>query len=204
MAERTQARALVIDPSPLFCEGIADHLSRGGHTVLAHAPDEATGLQCAHSLEPNLVVLGPHLEADESLALCREITRQWPGIKMIVITGQADDPLFQADAACSGASACLPAEVSGQGCLSAIEAVMGGHLLFSREVLSQAFQPIRLSVREQEVLDLLAQGKSDREIAAALVLAVSTVRNHAQRLLAKLGVHSRAEAVQRARRRGWV
>lgn len=156
------------------------------------------------SLQPTLVILGPHLPEDRSLALCREIRRRWPASKIAVITEQADDPLFQADAAYSGAAAYLPVDVDAQGCLSAIEAVIAGHVLFPYDILSQAFHLPALTERERAVLRLLAEGKSHREVAAALKLAVGTVRNHAQRILEKLAVHSRAEAVRRARRRGWL
>jgi len=61
-----------------------------------------------------------------------------------------------------------------------------------------------LTERERAVLRLLAEGKGNREVAAILKLARSTVRNPSQRILKKLGVHSRAEAVRRARRRGWI
>lgn len=68
----------------------------------------------------------------------------------------------------------------------------------------QSFQPIVLTPREREVLKLLAEGKTDREIAAALALSAAAVRNHSQHILEKLDVHNRHEAVRRARRLGWV
>jgi DNA-binding NarL/FixJ family response regulator len=95
-------------------------------------------------------------------------------------------------------------EASEQECLSTIAAVMAGHQLFSHEILSLAFRPIELTAREREVLHLLAQGKTDREIADALVLSLTTVRKHSHQILEKLGVHERREAVRRARRLGWV
>jgi len=116
----------------------------------------------------------------------------------------ANDPLFQADAANAGASACLPREASEQECLSTIAAVMAGHPLFAREILSLAFRPAELTAREREVLQLLAEGKTDREIADALVLSITTVRKHSRQILEKLDVHTRHEAVRRARRLGWV
>jgi len=61
-----------------------------------------------------------------------------------------------------------------------------------------------LTVREQRVLQLMAEGRTAREVAAALGLAVSIIRNPSQRILKKLGVHSRAEAVRQERRRGWI
>ena len=204
MAENIRVRAVVIDPYPLNCEGVSGYLSRGGHVVLGQGRDFEHGLRCLRSLHPDLVILGPRLGQRQSLALCREITRRWPGIHVIIIAEEAKDPQFLLDAASAGAAACLPGEVDADEFLAVVEAVMAGQVLFSREVLSQALEPITLTVREQDVLKLLAEGKTDREVADALGLALSTVRNHSQRILEKLGVHRRAEAVERARRRGWI
>lgn len=204
MAEQTQVRAVVIAPNPLFYEGISSYLSRAGHTAIAQAPDGETRLRQVRSLRPDLVILGPRLAEDQSLALCRELTRQWPGIKIIVVTDEAGNALFQVDTAYSGACACLPVELGERECLSAIEAVMAGHILFRHGILSQAFQPSSLTEREGESVKLLAEGRTNREVADRLKLAVSTVHNHTQRIMEKLGVHSRAEAVRRARRRGLV
>lgn len=204
MAEENRIRAVVIDPYPVCCEGIASYLSRGGHVALGQGRDFENGLRQLRSLHPNLAILGPHLQPRQSLALCREITRRWRGIKVIIIAEEAKNPPFLVDAASAGAAACLHGELDAEEFLSVVEAVMAGRVLSSPEVLSQAFQPIALTAREKEVLELLAEGKTDREVAAALGLALSTVRNHSQRILEKLGVHSRAEAVGRARRRGWI
>ncbi len=114
------------------------------------------------------------------------------------------DPLFQTDAVYAGASACLPIGTSDAECLAAISAVMAGHQLFPREILAQGLQLIALTPRERAVLKLLAEGKTDREIANALTVKTATIRTHTQHILEKLGVHSRQEAVWRARHRGLV
>jgi len=204
MAEHIRIRAVVIDPYPVWGEGISSFLSRGGYVILGQARDFEGGLRQLRSLHPNLVVLGPHLGQRQCLALCREITRRWPGIHIILIAEEAQDPQFLIDAVSAGAAACLPGEVEADKLLAVVEAVTAGRAQFSGEVLAQASQPITLTAREQQVLQLMAEGRTDREVAAALGLAVSTIRNHSQRLLEKLGVHSRAEAVRRARRRGWI
>ncbi len=156
------------------------------------------------TLNPDLVVIGQNLAEHESLEICREITSRWPTIKTIIYTTHADDPLFQTDAVYAGASACLPVETSDAECLAAISAVMAGHQLFPREILAQGLQLIALTPREREVLKLLAEGKTDKEIAQTLTLAFRTVRNHAHNILQKLGSRNRHEAVQRAKRRGLV
>jgi DNA-binding NarL/FixJ family response regulator len=172
--------------------------------VLACARNLDEIFQGQDALFPHLALVGPNFLEHESLIVCRELIHRWPLLKIILFSRHANDPLFQADAAHAGASACLPREATEQECLSTIAAVMAGHQLFSREVLSLAFRPSELTAREREVLSLLAEGKTDREAAMALGLSVATVRNHSQRIVEKLSVHSQGEALRRARRLGWV
>lgn|SRR5574341_1207513 len=197
-------RALTIDPSPFFREGAQSCLVKGGCEVLAHARSLAEAEQSLGPFVPDLALIGPDFPEHECLALCRESMRRWPKVKLILYSRHANDPLFLADAARAGANACLPREAGDEASIAAIVAVMAGHQLFPREILSQALQPIGLTTREQEVLKLMAGGKTDREIAAALTLSPATVRNHSQRIVEKLGVHERREAVRCARRLGWL
>ncbi len=194
----------ILDPSPFFCEGICSCLNAGGHVTLACAQNLDEIFQGQAALFPNLALVGPNILEHESLIVCRELIHRWPTLKIILFSHHVNDPLFQADAASAGASACLPREAGEQECLSTIAAVLAGHQLFSREVMSLAFRPIELTVREREVLQLLAQGKTDREIADALVLSITTVRKYSHQILEKLDVHTRHEAVRRAQRLGWV
>lgn len=194
MPEIIAARAIKIDPSSFFREGLDSCLSKGGHVAVLHASSPEEVWPQADTLHPDLALVGPNLAEDQSLALCRAMISRWPALKIILFSPHADDLLFQADAASAGANACL----------AAITAVLAGHQLFSRGVLSQPFRPEELTAREREVLNLLAGEKTDREIAEMLGLSVNTVHNHSQRILEKLGVHERREAVRRARRRGWV
>ena len=203
MPETRTARAIIVDPRPLFGEGMRACLNKGGHTMLGQALNLAEAFEQVKSRQPNLVIIGPHL-ADSSLAICREINQRWNHIKLIIFTAHANDPLFQADAANAGAAACLPPETTDAECLAAIAQVMEGREYFPRDIVVLGAQPIELSAKELEVLRLLAEGKKDREIAEALGVQVSTIRSHAQHILEKLSVHTRQEAVRRARNRGLV
>jgi DNA-binding NarL/FixJ family response regulator len=204
LPEASPARTIILDPSPFFCEGIRSRLDAGGHVTLARAQNLDEIFQAQAALFPNLALVGPNFLEHESLIACRELIHRWPTLEIILFSRHADDPLFQADAAHFGAGACLPREAGQEECLATIAAVMVGHQLFSREVLSLAFRPTELTAREREVLQLLAQGRTDREIADALVLSLTTVRKHSHQILEKLGVHTRHEAVRRAWRLGWV
>jgi DNA-binding NarL/FixJ family response regulator len=204
VAENVRVRAIVIDPYPACCEGISNYLSRGGHVILGQGRDLENGLRQLHSLKPNLVILGPHLRQPQSLTLCRELKRRRPSVNVIIMAEESEDPRFLVDVASAGAVACLPGDVGEEELLSVVDAVVTGRVLFPREILSQSYQLSKLTEREQQVLRLLSEGKTDREVAETLGLARSTIRNHSQRILDKLEVHSRAEAVKRARRLGWI
>ncbi len=172
-------------------------------TVVGEAGNGKEAMRQADSLHPDLMIVGPHL-AEQGLVVCREIAKRLPTLKTIVFTAHADEPLFQADAAYAGVAACVLPEVTESEILAVVAQVMRGQQSFSRETLSLAFQPIELTPREREVLKLMAEGKTDREIANVLGLSVSTVRNHSKHILEKLNVHHRQEAVWRARHRGIV
>ena len=197
-------QAVIIDPSSLFREGAHRCLVNGGHVGLAQVRSLEEAVQRLGTLIPDLALIGPNFPEYESLAVCRELIHCWPFLKIIVFTRHAEVPLFQADAAGAGANACLPRAAGEAETLEAIAAVMAGHQLFAREILSQVLRPMVLTAREREVLKLLVARKTDREIASLLTLSVFTVRNHSQRILEKLEVHDRQEAARRARRLGWL
>ena len=203
MANAGIARAIVVDSRLLFGEMLQTCLAKGGHTILGQAQTLDEALMQIDTLHPNLVILGPEL-AEHSLCICREIICYSPESKVIIFSKHADEPLFQADAFQVGASACPHAEITIEELQVVIDQVLSGQRLFPHESYSLAFQPIELTRREREVLRLIVDGKSDKEIADALGLKFNTVRNHTQHILEKLGVHSRQEAMWRARSRGLV
>lgn len=203
MLETTPICVLVIDPRPLFAETMRACLNQVGHALFGRASDLAEAKQQIDSLQPDLVILGPHL-GETNLLACRELISQQPTLKIILFTVHADDLLFQADAVYVGVAACVRAEITDEELLAVIAQVLAGQRLFSQEILALAFEPINLTERERDVLRLMAEGKSDREIAAALGLKFNTVRNHTQHILEELKVHSRQAAIWRARHRGLV
>jgi len=197
-------RVIVIDPSKIFYQGLCAYLSQGGYVVLGQARNPAEMVPQLGASPLDLAVVGPNLAEHENLAACRELINYWPGVKLIVLSAHADDPLFQADVAYAGAAACLSTTTTVDEFLKTIDWVMAGRQLFPREIMVQAFQPLELTMREIEVLKQMAQGTTNAEIADALVVQLSTVRSHRQRILGKLAVHNINDAVRRARRRGLV
>jgi DNA-binding NarL/FixJ family response regulator len=203
MPGTTFLRAFVIDPRPPFGEAMRAYLSKGGHALVGQALDLAEALSRLDSLQPSLLIVGPHV-GESGLTLCRESRHRLPTLKILLYTAHADDSLFQTDAADAGVSALVRPESTDEELLTVIAQVMTGQSFFSQEFLALASQPIDLTPREREVLKLMAEGRTDHAMADALGLKVSTVRNHAQRILEKLSVNNRREAVWRAQRRGLI
>ena len=196
-------RAIIVDPHPIFCDALKTCLTKGGHLVLGKVSNLEEARQQVDALEPNLMILGPHL-AESGLAICCSITSRTPTLKRILFTAHANDLIFQADAVYAGVNALLFPESTEEDCLETIAKVMAGHQFFSNEVLALAFQQIDLTKRERQVLELVVQEKTDQEIANTLAISRFTIRNHTQRILEKLGVHGRKEAIWRARHRGLI
>lgn len=204
MLDPNKGRIVIVDPSAISYEGMRQFLTEGGYAALSQATGLEDALLQIEQLEPDLLIVGATFAEDESLEICREMSSRFPQVRLIVMSEFARDPLFQADAAYVGASACLPRQTSRNDYLDTVAAVLAGHQLFSREILAHAHQPIRLTEREHQVLRLIAEEKTDRQIADQLTVSINTVRKQSQRVLEKLQVHERREAVRRAKRRGLI
>ncbi len=147
MTKTVTVRAMIVDPRPLFCEAVRACLAKGGYVVLSCAQNLNEAMRQTDSLHPDVVIVGPHF-MEEGLILCREMTQNLPVLKVVLFTKHADETLFQADAAYAGVSACLRPETTDDELLAAIAKIMTGEQLFSHEILSLAFQPIKLTARE--------------------------------------------------------
>ena len=174
--------------------------------VVAEAGDAVTAVQAAERYQPDAIVMDIRLPGESGIEACATITQRWPRIKVIMLTSHGeDDLLFRAIQA--GASGYVLKQVGNEPVINALDAVRRGEALLdpvvTQRVLSYVRQSERdhqaaafkdLSLREMEILALVAQGKSNGEIAAELSLAEKTVRNHVSVILGKLGVTNRIEA----------
>lgn len=204
MAVILPARVIIVGQSTFFINGLAGCLCDGGHGVLGHARDLAETLKQIDTLVPNLILVGPCLPAHEGLDICRQISGRRPGLKVILMTTSAHDPLLLTDAAYSGAAACLPMSVQPEECLAAIAQVLAGRRLFSAECLNEAHTVPQPTTRRRVIVKLMADGRTEQEIARELGLSVATVHNHVHIIVKKLRVHDRHAAVERASRLGLI
>lgn len=198
-------RLLVVDRSPLVLEGIVHALSERGCHIIGQAGSVAELDARWRKLEVSdkvVLLVGPLLHTADGFAACRWARDQATPVRVVFITDRYEDPLVLTDAARLGVTACLPVDVSLDDLFDAIKlAWLNQSLLPPAPPEAEAD---RLTECELRVLRKLAEGKSSKEIAAELQISVHTVRNEAQRILSKLHVHSRQEAVHRARHLGWI
>ncbi len=195
-----KVRVLLADDHALFREGLAGILNR----------------------QTDFVVVGEASDGIEALVMARHlraITGEFPGIAVVMLTvREEDDMLFQAIK--SGAQGYLLKSIHADELLALLRGVLAGEaaltpalsgrILAEFRQLSQrppdagtAEQPV-LSPREHEVLDLIASGATDKEIATTLVISIHTVKSHVRSVLAKLHLNSRYEAARYAAEHGMI
>jgi DNA-binding NarL/FixJ family response regulator len=208
-------RVLIADDHPLFREGMRGRLDRVTDVaVVGEAASGEEAVELAHKLEPHIILMDIKMPGLNGIEATREILRANPQIGILVLTMfEDDDSVFAAMRA--GAKGYLLKDSGGEGVVHAIRAVASGEAVFGPGVAERiigyfsaprAAAPQRafpeLTEREEEVLSLVAHGKSNREIARQLFVSLKTVRNHVSNILLKLQVADRAQAVIRARDAG--
>jgi len=206
-------RVLIADDHPLFREGMRGRLDRMDDIAVvgeASGGDEAVRL--SRELEPHVVLMDIKMPGLNGIEATREILRANPRVGVLMLTMfEDDDSVFAAMRA--GARGYLLKDSGGEGVVHAIRAVTSGEAVFGPGVAERIigfFSVPRsaqrafpeLTEREEEILVLVAGGKSNQQIAAQLFVSVKTVRNHVSNILLKLQVADRAQAVIRARDAG--
>jgi len=199
---------LVVDDHPLVREGLR-HLLAGldsGATVL-EASDAQSALQAlAEHPELELVLLDHHLPDRDGLSLLAELGRRAPALPVVMLSG-AQDPALMRATLDAGAAGFIPKSSLSQVILPALRLVLAGGVYVPAEMASAPAAPTRapeLTARQREVLDLLAAGNSNKEIASLLGLSEPTVKGHVVAVFRALQVRTRTQAIAAAARLGLV
>src|SRR5712692_1692193 len=158
------------------------------------------------AFRPDVIVMDIRMPGSSGIDACREITANQPEVKVIMLTSYADDEMLFA-AIRAGAAGYVLKQAGGQDVVRALEAVAQGHSLLDPAMTERVFKEVRRAARAQDVsafsslteqerrvLALVADGKTNREIAQDLHLGEGTIRNYVSNILGKLGVANRAEA----------
>jgi two-component system nitrate/nitrite response regulator NarL len=202
-------RVLVADDHPPLRLGLRALLERRPEVqVVAETGDGETALAMLETLQPDVAILDIRLPRRDGLALAREIRRRgWP-IRILLLSAYDDEALIR-EAMAVGVEGYLLKSEGLEAIAAAVQSVARGLTAFSPEILARARGlPERggegLTEREREILELVAEGLTNRAIAQRLGLSPRTVEYHLGQIFQRLGVSSRAAAVKEAMRRGWL
>jgi len=214
-------RVMIVDDHPVFREGLVRVMEGAGDiNVILEVADGEEALVKARELRPDVILMDVNLPSINGIQATREIKAILPRVQVIVLTAYHDDEqLLQAERA--GAAAYFPKYVTPAELVAAVRRVSEGEQLLGENLgarglagLSQSdaadvlgaddekFVP--LSAREMEILQFVARGFSNKEIATELSISRQTVKNHMTAILRKLTVEDRTQAALYALRRGWI
>ncbi|MDO8834792.1 MAG: response regulator transcription factor [Vicinamibacterales bacterium] len=200
-------RILITDDHPVVREGFAAMIeTEPDMTVVGQARSGEEALQLFRRVRPDVTLMDLRMPGMGGVEAIRAIRRQFPDSRLIVLTTyDGDEDIYRALEA--GAQAYLLKDMLCDEILGAIRAVHAGQRRIPAAVgtrLVERMNGLDLSEREQHVLELVATGKSNKAIAAALEITEATVKGHMTNILGKLGVTDRTQAVITALRRGLV
>ena len=205
-----QVRVLIVDDDDLMRAGLQSVLSSDPSIELVgEAADGDTGVAAARKLRPDVVLMDVRMPGLDGIAATRELTAAVPDTKVVILTTfEDDDYIFSGLEA--GAAGFLLKRTRPEELIKAIHTIADGDSLLSPSVTSRVItrmtrEPVQderalkkidhLTPREQEVLVLIGQGLSNGEIASQLVVEESTVKTHVKRILQKLALRDRVQAV---------
>ena len=214
------ARVLLVDDHVVFRECLAGMIANDpDFEVVGQAGDGTEALIKARGLEPDLILMDVEMPGCDGLEATRQIKRELPSVIIVMLTGSDDkEALFEAIK--SGAQGYLVKETSFQDVIELLRGALRGETAVTPALVTPVWEEFRrlcrqvpsvpdedfvvLTRREYDVLSHVARGCTDREVAEALGVSLSTVRTHMGHVLGKLQVNNRYEAVRCARYMGLI
>jgi len=204
-------RIVLVDDHEVVREGLRALLdAEDGIEVVGEAGTVTDAVRRVGYESPDVVVLDVRLPDGSGIEACREIRARWPEVRVLMLTSFADDEaLFSSIMA--GASGYVLKQIKGSDLISSVQRVGRGESLLDPEMTERVFRRIRgeepddpllarLSNQERKILDLIAEGLTNRQIAERMFLAEKTVKNYVSNVLAKLDMSRRSEAAAYAAR----
>jgi DNA-binding NarL/FixJ family response regulator len=198
-------RVFVLDDHELVRRGLADLLgSAPDLQIVGEAGTAADALHRIPAAAPHVALLDARLPDGSGIDVCREIRSRWPSVQCLILTSYDDDDALFA-AVLAGASGYLLKQIGGSSLVDGIRQVARGRSLLDPAVTGKLLDRLRhpvtedpalaaLTAREREILDLIADGRTNKQIGEQLFLAEKTVKNYVSGLLAKLGMQRRIQA----------
>ncbi|HWZ98530.1 MAG TPA: response regulator transcription factor [Candidatus Dormibacteraeota bacterium] len=205
-------RILLVDDHALVRQGLRSLLEREGFSVVGEASDGLEALDQVRALAPDIVVMDISMPSQNGLNAAREIKKVWPDTKVILLTQHTED-MYIADALEASVSGYVLKSQASSDLVHAIQQVSDGKVYISPGISGAVLTAYKsrtdnktdtLTLRERQVLQLIAEGKSTRDVASLLFISVKTAETHRSRLMQKLDIHETAGLVRYAIRRGLV
>jgi DNA-binding NarL/FixJ family response regulator len=213
---RTPARLLILGEVGLYREALARSLEGDGRfEVVAAAAGVEEALEVLELVEADVLLVDTRVTGGDGANAVRALAAAAPQVKLVALAVREVEREVIAVAE-AGASAYVTPDASVEDLASAVQSIERGEVLCSPEMAAGLFRRVaalarerqpapieeKLTARELDVMRLIEEGRSNKEIAAALSIELATVKNHVHRILEKLHVHRRSEAAARARRHG--
>ena len=200
-------RLLVVDDHEVVRQGLVALLDRrDGFQVVAEAGTVAEAIEMARRFQPEIVIMDVRLPDGSGIEACREIRAELPDTRVVILTSYPDEEAVLS-AIVAGASGYLLKQVRARDLVAALEAVGRGESLLDPAVTEKVLERVRriatgaytdelaqLTQQEQKILLLVAEGKTNKEIAAEVFLSDKTVKNYVSSILSKLNLERRAQA----------
>lgn len=201
-------KVLLIDDHELVRVGLGLIIAKDPELeVVAYAKNKNESMDMMKKYFPDVAVIDIRLKGESGIEICKEITRDYPGTKVLMLTSFGDDELIIKSIK-AGASGYLLKQVSNNEILRGLKEVADGGCLFDPATTARVMNIMRnkvedkknetlkerLSDKEYKILSLLGEGKTNTEIGETLQLSTNTVKNYVSNLLTKLELHNRSEA----------
>ena len=200
-------RLLVVDDHEVVRQGLVALLDRREEfQVVAEAGTVAEAVESARRVQPDIVVMDVRLPDGSGVEACREIRAERPTTRVVILTSYPDEDAVLS-AIVAGASGYLLKQIRARDLVSALQAVGRGESLLDPAVTEKVLERVRriatgaytdemaqLTQQEQKILALVAEGKTNKEIAADVFLSDKTVKNYVSSILSKLNLERRAQA----------
>lgn len=222
-SQTTPIKVVVVDDHPFFRQGVRDVLDKEDDIeVIAESGDGQEALELLRHVKPDVVLMDVNLPTMNGLQATQKLKTQCPGVNVIILTAYDDEEQIY-HAIRIGASAYFAKDVDPAHLLDTVRMVSQGYYVIAQKRMTPGqaeqwlleryrryglkpedttFSP--LTDREMEILELIIEGLSNKEIAARLSISQQTVKNHVTSILAKLNLADRTQAAIYALRHGWV
>ena len=201
-----ETRVMIVDDHEVVREGLRSLLRRRPElAIVGEAGSMASAIEEARRTEPDVIIMDVRLPDGSGVEACREIRAERPETKVIMLTSYADEEAVFASIM-AGAVGYLLKQTSTKTLIEAIERVMQGESLLDPAVTQRVLERVRsgkqdedeelalLSEQERKILDLIATGMTNKEIAKEIFLSDKTVKNYVSSILSKLSLRRRSEA----------